>query len=59
MEIVGRVIILKRAMNKRSKEFIPKLKKLGVITIVLQGAIQKTPILLSQYGNNGKFNSTL
>ena len=59
MEIVGRVIILKRAMNKRSNEFMPKLKKLGVITIVLQGAIQKTPILLSQYGNNGKFDSTL
>ena len=50
------MIILDEQKKQRTDT---KVKKLRLITIALQGAIEKSPILLSQYWNNGKFNSTL
>ena len=45
---VGRAMTLERAIKKRSKELIPKMKQ-KKIAITLQGAIEKSTILLSQY----------
>ena len=41
-----------RAIKKRSKEMIPKRMQIGLRVITLQGAIEKSPILLSQYWKN-------
>ena len=45
--IVGRSIIIER--EERSKEIIPKTKQKRLRAITLQKAIEKSPILLSQY----------
>ena len=42
----------KEAIKKRSKELIPKRMQRGLRVITLQGAIEKIPILLSQYWKN-------
>ena len=39
--------------QERSKELIPKRMQKGLRVITLQGAIEKSPILLSQYWKNG------
>ena len=39
----------KEAIKKRSKELIPKRMQIGLNVITLQGVIEKSPILLSQY----------
>ena len=52
-KIVGRAITLERESHqKRSKELIPKRMQRGLRVITLQGAIEKSPILLSQYWKN-------
>ena len=51
--IVGRAITLERERHKkRSKELITKRMQKGLRVITLQGAIEKSPILLSQYWKN-------
>ena len=40
------------AITKRSKVLIPKRMQRGLRVITLQGAIEKSPILLSQYWKN-------
>ena len=50
--IVGRAITIERATKKRSKELVPKMKQRRLGAITLQGAIEKSLILLSQYCNN-------
>ena len=47
--IVGRAIIKEKAIKKRVKELIPKMKKKRLRGIHLQRAIEKSAILLSQY----------
>ena len=42
----------KEATKKRSKELIPKRRQIGLRVITLQGAIEKSPILLLQYWKN-------
>ena len=46
--IVRRAITIERAIKKRSKELIPK-KQQRLRAITLQGEIEKSPILQSQY----------
>ena len=45
---VGRAIILPREPSKRNKELIPKRMQRGLRVITLQGAIEKSPVLLSK-----------
>ena len=45
-------LLLEREPSKRSKELIPKRLQRGLSVIILQGAIEKSPILLSQYWKN-------
>ena len=52
--IVGRAITL----EKRSKELILKRMQRGLRMITFQGAIEKRPILLSQYWKNEYFRYT-
>ena len=40
---------LLRKPSKKNKELIPKMRQRGLRVITLQGAIEKSPILLSQY----------
>ena len=47
--IVGRTITIERAIYKRRKELIPKIKQRA---ISLQVAIEKNPILLFEYRKN-------
>ena len=42
----------RESYEKRSKELIPKRMQKGLRVITLQGAIEKNPILLSQYWKN-------
>ena len=44
--------LLKERIKKRSKEPIPKRMERRLRVITLQGAIKKSPILLSQYWKN-------
>ena len=46
--IVGRMIALERAISKKSKELIPKVKQRRLRAITLQQTINKSLILLSQ-----------
>ena len=48
MAIIGRAIILETAIKKRSKNYLKKIK-----ATTLQGAIEKSPILLLQYWEKG------
>ena len=50
--IVGRAITIDKEAKKRSKDLNPKIKQRRFGAITLQGAIEKSPILLSQYCNN-------
>ena len=43
----------RKRVIKRSKELITKSIQRGLRMITLQGAIEKSPILLSQYWKNG------
>ena len=54
--IVGKAITLER--EPRSKEMIPKRMQEGLRVITLQGAIEKSPILLSQYWKMNDWMST-
>ena len=47
--IVGSAITLERAIKKRSKELIPSIKQRRLRAITLQGVIEKSQIVLSQY----------
>ena len=48
--MVGRSIIIER--EERSKKIIPKTKQKRLRAITLQKALEKSPILLSQYHEN-------
>ena len=47
--IVGSAITLERAIKKRSKALIPSIKQRRLRAITLQGVIEKSQIVLSQY----------
>ena len=47
--IVGRAITVERVLKKRSKELIQEMKQRRLRVMSLQGAIEKSPILLLQY----------
>ena len=47
--MVGKAITLQRVIKKRSKELIMKNKQRILSSITLQGAIEKSLILLSKY----------
>ena len=47
--IVGRAITLERESSKKEQELIRKRMQRGLRVITLQGAIEESPILLSQY----------
>ena len=55
--IVGRAKTLEKEPTKRSKE-LKRLQR-GLRVITLQGAIKKSPILLSQYCKNEWFDGTI
>ena len=50
--LVGRAITIKIDLKEWSKEIIPKIKKISFRALTLQEAIEKYPILLSQYWKN-------
>ena len=43
---------IEREKKERSKEITPKIKERRLRAITLQGAIEKSPIYLSQYWKN-------
>ena len=47
--IVGRAITIEKVIKKRSKELMSKFKHRQLRTINLKGALEKSPILMSQY----------
>ena len=49
--IVGRAITLEREPSKKKQRTDTKMQR-GLRVITLQGAIKKSPILLSQYWKN-------
>ena len=55
--LVGRTITIQRAIKKRSKELIPKIKKRRLIVITLQGATEKS--FMSQDIHNSSVNLNL
>ena len=57
--IVGRAVTLGRAINKRSKELIPKMKQRRTKAIPLQESIEKSPILPFQYSKERKIDVTI
>ena len=57
--IVGRAITLERKPSKKSKELIPKRMQKGLRVITLQGAIEKSTILLSYYRKNEWLDGTI
>ena len=50
--IVGRAITLERKLSKKKQSIDTKTDAKGLRVISLQGAIEKSPILLSQYWKN-------
>ena len=57
--IVGRAITLEREPSKKSKELFQKKVQRGLRVITLQEAIEKSPILLSQYWIFDWFDGTI
>ena len=50
--IVGRAITLEREPSKKKQRTVTKRDTKRIKVITLQGAIKKSPILLSQYWKN-------
>ena len=54
IEIVGRAITIKRAIKKRRKLLIPRIKLRRLRAITLQGTIEESQILQSKIPHYGE-----
>ena len=55
----GRAITIEREINKECKQLIQKNKQRRLRALLLQGAIDKSLMLLLQYGKKLKLDNTL